>query len=68
VSLAQLRQDGIDGIVQPELAFLDEHHAATAVIGLVTEAKRKIVSRRIGAVRSNARDPIASTCSAPAGR
>jgi hypothetical protein len=39
--------------------------AATAVIGFVTEAKRKIVSRRIGAVRSKARVPIASTCSAP---
>jgi len=39
--------------------------AATAVIGFVTEAKRKIVSRRIGAEWSNARVPMASTCSAP---
>lgn len=39
--------------------------AATAVIGFVTEARRKIVSRRIGAARSNASVPIASACSAP---
>jgi hypothetical protein len=40
--------------------------APTAVIGFVTEAKRKIVSRRIGAEWSNARAPMAFTCSAPA--
>jgi len=39
--------------------------AATAVIGFVTDAKRKIVSRRMAAVRSNASVPIATTCSTP---
>ena len=34
-------------------------------IGFATEASRKMVSRRIGAVRSNPRVPIASTCSCP---
>jgi hypothetical protein len=39
--------------------------AAAAVIGLVSEAMRKIVSRRIGASPSNASAPIASTCTSP---
>ena len=39
--------------------------APTAVIGLVMEASRKIVSRRIGTLLSKAMVPIASTCSRP---
>ena len=39
--------------------------APTAVIGLVVEASRKIVSRRIGTLLSKAMVPIVSTCSRP---
>ena len=39
--------------------------APTAVIGLVVEASRKIVSRRTGTLLSKAMLPIVSTCSRP---
>src|SRR5438876_8249648 len=39
--------------------------AAAAVIGLVIEAMRKIVSRRIGSLPPKALTPIASTCVSP---
>ena len=39
--------------------------AAAAVIGLVIEEMRKIVSRRIGSLPPSAFVPIASTCTSP---
>jgi hypothetical protein len=35
------------------------------VVGLISEATRKIVSRRIGALPPNASAPIAWTCTSP---
>ena len=47
-----------------EVAGMED--ACAAVIGLVVEARRKIVSRRIGMSLPNAIVPRVSTCSRPA--
>jgi hypothetical protein len=46
---SQFRQPGLDGIVEPQLAFLHQNQGRDGRI----EAMRKIVSRFMGAAGSN---------------